>query len=390
MVRINNTDYDLDSLLQRHSANSVEAARELRAATGVTLKEAMQILKNYEKGILPKQNQVAKKTENVSNLSNQLQKEKLKSMPKVILYCALMLVIWPVGAFLIWKDKQIDKQLKAIEMFCCLCLWLLLAGSAVRMMHTASEKNSAETISTEKITKNNEDGVLTNKQTATPETNSEESVSEENTLVKIEAKYKGVTKAGTVLDDDNSGITVTGIYSDGTTEEIYENEFEIKKPVTLKAGKTSTVTITYNGKKYDLKVKCTTKKKQKKKHRKGKNIIGISNKDIHDIDGTFQADKVRNDVTGNWRISTIAANVRMEKYAMSYYKWVFLGDEEIHGIVNFTNKTTTKISVAGNILDVAVYEYVTGEEHDAKKLFSGMLLNEYFVYKDNGDIEKVQ
>lgn len=319
-----------------------------------------------------------------------IDKEKLKAMPKVILYCALMLVIWPVGAYLMWKDKQIDKQLKVVGTFCCLCLWILLAGWALHMMQTESEKSPAETVSTEKVTNNNENNASANEQTATPEATEDVAASEENILVKIEARYKGVTKAGTVLDDDNSGIYVTGIYGDGTTEEIYGNEFEIKKPVTLKAGKTSTVTIMYNGKKCNLKVKCTTKEKQKKKHRTGKNIIGISNKDIHDIDGTFRADKVRNDVTGNWRISTIAANARIEKYAMSYYKWKFFKDKEIHGIVNFTNKTTTQISVVGNMLNVAVYEYVAGEEHDAKKLFSGMLLNEYFVYKDNGDIEKVQ
>lgn len=57
MMKINNIEYDLDELLQHHSANSVEAARELRAATGVTLKEAMKILKNYEKGIMPNSQQ---------------------------------------------------------------------------------------------------------------------------------------------------------------------------------------------------------------------------------------------------------------------------------------------------------------------------------------------
>lgn len=205
-------------------------------------------------------------------------------------------------------------------------------------------------------------------------------------LVKIKAKYNGSAKAGTVLDDNNTGISVLGIYSDETTKKIHKNKFEIKKPVTLKAGKTSIVKITYNGKKCNLKVKCTTKKK----HRKGKDMIGVSNKDIYDIDGKFHANKVRNDVTGNWRISAIAANADMVKYAKSYYKWKFHDDDEIHGIVNFNDKTTTKISVMGKILDVTVQEYVSGEEHDANLLFSGTLLNEYHVYLDNGDIKKIQ
>lgn len=51
---------------------------------------------------------------------------------------------------------------------------------------------------------------------------------------------------------------------------------------------------------------------------------------------------------------------------------------------------TTKISVMGNLLDVSVYEYVDKEEHDAKLLFSGMLLKEYHVNKDTGEIEEIQ
>ena len=41
-------------------------------------------------------------------------------------------------------------------------------------------------------------------------------------------------------------------------------------------------------------------------------------------------------------------------------------------------------------LDVSVYEYVDGEEHDAKELYSGMLLSEYFVNMDTGEVEQIQ
>lgn len=80
----------------------------------------------------------------------------------------------------------------------------------------------------------------------------------------------------------------------------------------------------------------------------------------------------------------------MIDYALSYYESEFRNDNEIHGIVNFTYNTTTKISVMENVLDVTVHEYVPGEEHDTDILFSGMQLQEYFVYLDNGDIEKIQ
>lgn len=213
----------------------------------------------------------------------------------------------------------------------------------------------------------------------------DEKQEEEITLVKIEAEYLGGDEAGVVLGSDLGDIDVTCIYSDGSTEEIYDG-FSVKKTATLKPNKISTITVTYEGKECKLKVKCSTKKK----HRKGKDIVGISNKDIYDIDDSFQANEVRNDVTGNWRISTIATSIKMPQYALSYYKAKFRNDKEIHGIVNFNYKTTTKISVMGNMLDVTVHEYVKGEEHDANLLFSGMLLKEYNVYLDNGDIKKIQ
>jgi len=107
-------------------------------------------------------------------------------------------------------------------------------------------------------------------------------------------------------------------------------------------------------------------------------------------DISFVVTNVPNDVTGNWRIATIAENIEMQDYALDYYKEHFKSDDEIHAIVNFNYKTTTKISVMGNLLDVSVYEYVDKEEHDAKLLFSGMLLKEYHVNKDTGEIEEIQ
>ena len=113
-------------------------------------------------------------------------------------------------------------------------------------------------------------------------------------------------------------------------------------------------------------------------------------KNIDDIGAYFSVSDVRNDVTGNWRISTIAEDIDIQEYALSYYKEYFKDDKEIHAIVNFNYKTTTKISVIGNTLDVSIYDYVDGEEHDAKLLFSGTLLKEYSVNMDNGSIEEIQ
>jgi len=85
-----------------------------------------------------------------------------------------------------------------------------------------------------------------------------------------------------------------------------------------------------------------------------------------------------------------ADNIDIENYALSYYKTYFKSDAEIHGIVNFTRKTTSSIRVNGGILFLDIYDYVDGEEKDAKLMFSGTLLKSYMIYTDNGDIQQIQ
>lgn len=124
-------------------------------------------------------------------------------------------------------------------------------------------------------------------------------------------------------------------------------------------------------------------------HRTDSDIVGVSDKDISGIDINYFSD-VRNDVTGNWRYSMTADNIDIENYALSYYKTYFKSDAEIHGIVNFTRKTTSSIRVNGGILFLDIYDYVDGEEKDAKLMFSGTLLKSYMIYTDNGDIQQIQ
>lgn len=114
---------------------------------------------------------------------------------------------------------------------------------------------------------------------------------------------------------------------------------------------------------------------------------------IYDIDGiefSF-SDSVRNDTTGNWRISLIADSATPDEYALDYYNTLFSSDNEIHGVINFSLNTTTRISILyEGVLDVTVLEYLDGEEHDAKELFGGDLLAEYWIHADTGEIEKIQ
>ena len=104
----------------------------------------------------------------------------------------------------------------------------------------------------------------------------------------------------------------------------------------------------------------------------------------------FVVNEVRNDVTGNWRIALIAENIDIKDIALDYYNNYFESDDEIHAIVNFTTKTTTKISSFGDLLDVTVHEYVEDEEHSAKQLFGGEVLKEYLIDKESGEITRIQ
>lgn len=122
-------------------------------------------------------------------------------------------------------------------------------------------------------------------------------------------------------------------------------------------------------------------------HRTGEDIIGISEKDISDISLTYY-DKVKNDVTGKWRLAVISEDIDIQDYIFSYYKKYYKNDSEIHGIVNRYKKITTRINYFYGMLFVTELTYVDGEEHDAKLLFSGTPIKSYIVYTDNGDIAK--
>ena len=116
------------------------------------------------------------------------------------------------------------------------------------------------------------------------------------------------------------------------------------------------------------------------------NIIGNSNKDYKELTDR-EPREVRHDNTGKWKITTLAESVDILEYANSYRK-LYMRDGDVHFIVNFNYKTTTKLYYSSSLLYVDIMEYKDKEEHDASKLGSGMLLKQYCIYPD-GDIEEV-
>ena len=72
----------------------------------------------------------------------------------------------------------------------------------------------------------------------------------------ITAYYNGETKAGVVLDDENTGFVVTAYYRDGHEEKV--TGWTVDAPRTLEATKKSVVTITYRKASTQCEVQCTT------------------------------------------------------------------------------------------------------------------------------------
>lgn len=94
---------------------------------------------------------------------------------------------------------------------------------------------------------------------------------------------------------------------------------------------------------------------------------------------------VRNDSTGNWRELVIYSDKAIdEQLAIDYCNAYVESDSEVHFIVNLYLKTTTRISKMGNLIFVTVHEYVDGEEHDAKILPGGDVLDDFCVDIETG------
>lgn len=113
----------------------------------------------------------------------------------------------------------------------------------------------------------------------------------------------------------------------------------------------------------------------------------------YEVDGisvTYYAN-VRNDTTGNWRLGVIYDSSDLNSYVVDYYNFFCRDDSEIHGIVNLGTETTVRISkVMSDTLEISVMEYVDGEEHDAKLLYSGDELERYWINMDTLEVDPIE
>ncbi len=76
-------------------------------------------------------------------------------------------------------------------------------------------------------------------------------------VISIKAIYNGATEAGTLLDNSNTGIVVTGKNKSGDTVDIPLGEWNITSPKKLEADTSTIVRISYEDNYCELKVTCT-------------------------------------------------------------------------------------------------------------------------------------
>lgn len=118
------------------------------------------------------------------------------------------------------------------------------------------------------------------------------------------------------------------------------------------------------------------------------NTIKDGSYDLGDIN-VFFSDSVRDDVTKNWRLSKVPTEKDIAEYALNYYNTFFSSNNEIHAIVNFSNKTTNRITkILSNKIQVTTFQYIKNEEHSAKELFGGKILIDRIINTETGEIEK--
>lgn len=101
-------------------------------------------------------------------------------------------------------------------------------------------------------------------------------------------------------------------------------------------------------------------------------------------------ESVPNDVTGNWKSVIVDEKFDVVKNAIDLYNCYFSNEQTILAVINLENQTTACISKVLGALDITIHKYVDGGENDAKSMFCGKVLSEYWVYIDSGKSEKIR
>ena len=116
----------------------------------------------------------------------------------------------------------------------------------------------------------------------------------------------------------------------------------------------------------------------------------INDAPFDDLRITFQ-DSMHNDVTGTWRLARVLSTHPITDYIQYYYENYMVPHEGVHVVVDFGLKTTAILNYIDtmHLIDISIYEYVEGDELDAKACPQGMRLGWYQVNTDTWEVTEL-
>ncbi|SFR90861.1 hypothetical protein [[Clostridium] aminophilum] len=98
----------------------------------------------------------------------------------------------------------------------------------------------------------------------------------------------------------------------------------------------------------------------------------------------------KNEKTGKWKMVRVSNGTPASNYAVDYAKAYITDDSDIHFIVNFGLKTTTKIKTMFGKVEAKTTEWTKGEENDANLIGTGLELADQFFDLETGEEIKAE
>ncbi|MBQ6468169.1 MAG: zinc ribbon domain-containing protein [Clostridia bacterium] len=177
----------------------------------------------------------------------------------------------------------------------------------------------------------------------------------------ISAVYKGSTKAGTLIDENNKDIVVTGELKDGTKKTL--SGWKISKPAELKEDGTVTVEITYDKFKCNLDIICSDMSESKYKA----SCQSVSYDSLSRYPGKYEGTYVK--VTGK------VFQVISESSSPLYYSVYFIRSNGNLYYVRINNYSSDSrilegdtITVWGTFDEIYTYETIRGNANSVPQI----------------------
>lgn len=141
----------------------------------------------------------------------------------------------------------------------------------------------------------------------------------------ISAQYTGSTDEGTVIDSGCDGMAVSAYFSDGTTKAV--DDWTVEEPVTLEAGKTSTINIFYRDLSCTVDIVCTS---------------SMSAFDAYDLATSLTFDDLTKTSSGNYEYNGF-------EFTPEDSEWIDSDNNETHDPerYDFYNKMANVVEAAG-------------------------------------------